>query len=111
MRVIVFRKKFFVKDGIYRAENNISLYMAHKVITIVFISNGYYQLRIQCKFISTNFTRERHIGSTAKDIEVQYFGLIIQEDLLRCFSFETSNRCVIVYMSCSCKYKLLPEIW
>jgi len=77
MRVTVFRKNFFVKDNIYEAENDIFLYMAHKVITIVFISNEYYhisneyyQFRMQYKFINTNFTREKHIGSTAKDMEV-----------------------------------------
>ena len=42
MRVIVFRKKFFVKDGICGAENDISLCMAHKAITIVLIPNEYY---------------------------------------------------------------------
>ena len=81
MRVILFRKKFFVKDGICGAENDISLCMAHKAITIVLIPNEYYQFRMQYKFIGMNFTREKHIGSTAKDMEVQHFGFIIQEDL------------------------------
>ena len=70
MRVTVFRKNLFVKDDIYEAENNIFLYITHKVITIIFISNEYYQFRIQYKFINTNFTRKKHIGSIAKDIEV-----------------------------------------
>ena len=51
------------------------------------------------------------IGLIAKDIEVQCFGLIIQENFLRYFLFETSNRYVIIYISCSCNSKLLPGIW
>ena len=42
MRVSVFEKNFLIKDSIYRTENNISLYIVHKVITIVLILNKYY---------------------------------------------------------------------
>ena len=40
MRVSVFKKEFLIKNGICKVENNILLYMAYKVITI--ISNEYY---------------------------------------------------------------------
>jgi len=42
---VYFRKKFLIKDSIYRVENDISLYMAYKVITIVLISDKYHQFR------------------------------------------------------------------
>jgi len=58
----------------------------------------------------TNFSRKQHIGSIAKDTEVQYFRFVPQEDLLRCFPLEMSDRYVIVYMSCSCYCKLLLGI-
>ena len=44
--------------------------MVHKAITIILMSNEYHQFRMWCKFISTNFTGEKHIGFTAKDMEV-----------------------------------------
>ena len=53
-----------------RVENDVFLSMAHKMISIVLISNEYYQFRIWYKFVSTNFTRKKHIGSTVKDMEV-----------------------------------------
>ena len=46
----------------------------------------------------------------AKDIKVQYFGFITQ-DFLRYFLFEISNKCTIIYMSCSYNSKLPLEIW
>ena len=94
----------------YGAENSISLYMAYEVVSIILISNEYHQFRVWCEFVGTNFNRKEYIGSTAKDIEVQYFGFVSQEDLLRYSLLETSDRCVILYMSCSCYCKLPPEI-
>jgi len=44
------------------------------------------------------FTREKYIGSTAKDTEVWHFGFIIQEDLLRIdlvLVFKTSKYSII----------------
>jgi len=70
MRFSISRKKFLVKDGMCGAENDISLYMVHKAITIVLIPNKYHQFRTQHKFIGINFTGEKHIGSIAKDMEV-----------------------------------------
>jgi len=40
--VSVFRKWFLVKDNMYGVENNISLFMAYKAITIILTSNEYY---------------------------------------------------------------------
>ena len=69
-RVSAFRKRFLVKDSISRLENNIFLYIAHKVIIIILISNKYYQFRMWCKFISINFIGEKHICSIVKDTDV-----------------------------------------
>jgi len=41
----MFKKKFFIKDSIYRVENNVFLYIAYKAIIIVLIPNKYYQFR------------------------------------------------------------------
>ena len=49
-------------------------------------------------------------GSTAKDMEVQCFGFVLQENLLRCSLLEISDKCVIVYVSCSYYYELLLGI-
>jgi len=111
MRASIFRKKFLTKDSMCGVENDISLCIVYKTITIVFIFNEYYQFRIWHKFIGTNFTGEKYIGSMAKDTEVQCFGFITQEDLLRYFLFEMLNKCVIVYISYSYNYKFLPGIW
>ena len=46
MGVSVFRKKFLIKDGIYGAENDISLYMVYKAIAIILIPDKYYQFRM-----------------------------------------------------------------
>jgi len=73
MRVSVFRKNFLIKYSMYRVENNISLFMIYKVISIILIYSEYYQFRIWHKFFGTNFTRKEHIGSTAKDTEVWLF--------------------------------------
>ena len=70
IRASIFRKEFFVKNGMCRVENNISLYIVYKAIAIILIPNEYYQFRMWCKFVGMNFTREEHIGSTAKDTEV-----------------------------------------
>jgi len=45
-------------------------------ITIIIILNKYHQFRMQYKFISMNFTREKHIGFTAKNIEYNILGLL-----------------------------------
>jgi len=42
MKVSIFRKEFLVKDGICGVENNISLYMAYKVITIIIVPDEYH---------------------------------------------------------------------
>ena len=42
MEVSVFRKKSFIKDSMYGAENSIFLCMLHKVVSIVLIPNKYY---------------------------------------------------------------------
>ena len=70
MEVSAFRKKSLIKDGMCGAENDISLYMVHKVVFIVLILNEYYQFRIWYKFVGIDFNREEHIGFTAKDMEV-----------------------------------------
>jgi len=70
MKVSVFRKKFLVKDSIYRVENDIFLYILRKAITIILISNKYYQFRMWHKFIDMKFTGKKYIGSIAKDTEV-----------------------------------------
>ena len=108
IKVSVFRKKFLIKDSMCRAENDIFLHIACKAIPIILISNEYYQFRMWYKLIGMKFTGEKHISSIAKDTEVQCFRFITQENLLRCFPFEMSNRYAIVYISCSCNSKLLP---
>ena len=45
-------------------------------ITIIIILNKYHQFRMQYKFISMNFTREKHIGFTAKNIKYNILGLL-----------------------------------
>ena len=37
-RVNIFRKEFLIKDSIYEVENDISIYIVHKVITIILYS-------------------------------------------------------------------------
>ena len=69
MRVSTFKREFLVKDGICKAENNISLCMVYKVITIVIISDEYHQFRAQHKFIGTKFGGKKYICSKTKDIE------------------------------------------
>jgi len=87
--------------------NDIYFCIVHKAIPIVFIPNEYYQFRTWYKFVGMNFTREEHIGSIAKDTEVQFFGFVIQEDLLRCFLLKMFNRYVIV---CMYELQLLLQI-
>ena len=45
-------------------------------ITIIIILNKYHQFRMQYKFISMNFIREKHIGFTAKNIVYNILGLL-----------------------------------
>jgi len=66
----VFRDKFLIKDDMYRAENDISLCMVYKALSIVLIPNKYHQFRMWCEFVGMNFNREEHISSTAKNMEV-----------------------------------------
>ena len=42
IRVSVFRKEFLIKDSMYGVENNIFLYMVHKAITSILVSNKYH---------------------------------------------------------------------
>ena len=44
--VSTFRKKFLIKDGMCGAKNDISLYIVYKTITIILISDEYYQFRM-----------------------------------------------------------------
>ena len=53
-----------------KVENDISLCIVHKVITIIPILNEYYQFGMLHKFVGINFTGEKHIGLIDKDIEV-----------------------------------------
>ena len=108
VEVSVFRKKSLIKDGMYGAENDIFLYMVYEAVSIVLILNEYHQFRVWYEFVGTNFNREKHIGFTAKDIEVQCFGFVPQEDFLKFSPLETSNRCVIIYMhySYNCEFPL-----
>ena len=46
MGVSIFRKKFLIKDGMCEMENDISLYITYKAITIILISDKYHQSRI-----------------------------------------------------------------
>jgi len=92
------------------AENDVFLYMAYKATTIVLIFDKYHQFRIWCKFVGINFSGEKYISSTTKDMEVKCFGFVTQENLLRCSLLETFNRCVIVYMSYSFHCKFPPGI-
>jgi len=71
IRVSVVRKKIFIEDGIYKADNNISLYIAHNTITIILISNKDHQFRIWPKFIGINFIGKKYICYTTKDIKMQ----------------------------------------
>jgi len=68
MGVSAFRKNFLIKDNMCRAENNISLYMAYKVVSIILVPNEYYQFGVWYEFVGTNFNREEHMGFIAKDI-------------------------------------------
>ena len=111
MGVSAFRKKFLIKDSMYEAKNGISLCVAHKMASIVLILNEYYQFRVWCKFVSMNFNREEHIGSTVEDTEVWYFEFVPQKDLLRCSLLEISNRYMIIYMSYNCYCEFLPGVW
>jgi len=104
------RKESFIKDSLGGAEYNILLCVANKSIAIILIPNKYHEFRAQCKFICANFTRELHICSTTKDIEVQYFRFFTYEDLLRRFPLETFNGSAVIDMGSSCKSKLPPEI-
>ena len=71
MEVSTFRKKFLIKDSMCKREkNSISLYMVHKMVSIILISNKYHQFRVWCEFVGTNFNRKKHIGFIAKGIEV-----------------------------------------
>ena len=70
MGVSVSRKKSLIKDSMCGAKNGIFLYISYKAVSIVLISNEYHQFRVWCKFVSINFSGEKHIGSTAKDMEV-----------------------------------------
>jgi len=94
----------------YGVESGISLCIVYKVVFIVLIPNEYHQLRVLYELVGMNFNREKHISSIAKDMEVQYFGFVLQEDLLRCSPLEIFNRHVIVYISYSCYCKLPLEI-
>ena len=111
MKVSAFKEKFFIKNGMCGVENGISLYMMHKAVFTILISNKYHQFRVWYNFVGMNFNREKHVGFTAKDIEVQCFGFISQEDLLKYSSLKISNRYAIVYMSYSCYYEFSPGIW
>ena len=42
MRVSVFRKEFLIKDSMCGTENDIFLYIAYKVITIILILDEYH---------------------------------------------------------------------
>ena len=94
----------------YGVESGISLCIVYKVVFIVLIPNEYHQLRVLYELVGMNFNREKHISSIAKDMEVQCFGFVLQEDLLRCSLLEIFNRHVIVYISYSCYCKLPLEI-
>ena len=41
IRVNIFRKEFLIKDSICKVENDISIYIVHKVITIILYSQKY----------------------------------------------------------------------
>ena len=89
MGVSAFRKKFLIKDNMCRAENDISLYMAYKAVSIILVPNEYYQFGVWYEFVSQ----------------------VSQEDLLRCSLLKMSNRHIIVYMSYSCYCEPPPGIW
>ena len=105
--VSTFRRNSHIKDGIYGVENSIFLYIVYEVVSIVLIPNEYYQFRVWCEFVGTNFNRKKYIGSTAKDTGIQCFGFVLQENLLRYSLLETSDKYVIIYMSYSYYCKLL----
>ena len=63
-------EKFLIKDGICGVENNISLCIVHKVITIILILNEYYQFRMWHEFIGTDFIGKKYIYFIAKDMKV-----------------------------------------
>ena len=44
--------------------------MVHKVITIIFISDEYYQFRMGHNYISMNLIKQVHIYFTTKDMEI-----------------------------------------
>jgi len=44
--------------------------MVYKVITIILISDEYYQFRMGHNFISMNLIKKVHIYFTTKDIEI-----------------------------------------
>jgi len=46
MGVSAFGKKFLIKDGMCRVENDIFLYVVYKVVPIVLIPDEYHQFRI-----------------------------------------------------------------
>ena len=99
IEVSTFRKKFLIKDDMYGVKNDISLCMPHEVISIILICNKYYQFRVWYKFLSINFSREEHISSTAKDMKVQCFEFVFQEDFLMYSSLKIFDRYTIIYMS------------
>jgi len=69
-KVSAFRKEFFIENGMYETENNIFLYIVYKTITIVLISNKYYQFRTWYKFIGVKFIGKIHMCFTTKDMEM-----------------------------------------
>ena len=52
MGVSTFRKKSFIKNGIYGVENDIFLCMVHKAVSIVLILNEYHQFTWKCNILS-----------------------------------------------------------
>ena len=76
MGVSIFREKSLIKDGMCGVEDGIFLCMMYKVVSIVLIPNKYHQFKVWCEFFGMNFNKEKCIGSTTKDTEVQYFRFI-----------------------------------
>jgi len=73
IRVSIFRKEFFVKNGMCRAENNISLYIVYETIAIILISNEYHQFRTWHKFIDMKFVGGKHILYSQKHRSMMFW--------------------------------------
>jgi len=62
MGVSAFGKKFLIKDGMCRVENDIFLYVVYKVVLIVLIPNEYHLMNIINSEYGTSLLAQTSVG-------------------------------------------------